>query len=190
MKSRAVVSLALAAALGCGLTACNYISPQRTTEWYAASDGVNLEAGGLSLRNLMIVVPTETASPAGGSTGQLVGAVVNPGKEQGTLKITGEGISPITIQIPAGQDLVQLSFGEGESVPVQGSKLTPGTMLELTFTPSTGSSASIEVPVLDGTLKEYSTIAPTGAASPTSLPSTTAGATPGATEQATETPQP
>lgn len=56
MKFRAAVSLTLAAAVGLGLTGCNYISPQRTATKYAASDGANADFGQVKLRNGLLVV--------------------------------------------------------------------------------------------------------------------------------------
>lgn len=168
MKSRAVVSIALAAALGVSLSACNYFAPQRTTAQYSASDGVHATAGELELRNLMVIAPAAEQGE-GATSAVLVGAVSNPSREATTLTASYEG-GTAEIAIPAGETLVSLSFGEGETVTLTGGEFVPGQELDVTFTPSgKGSSVEVAVPILDGTLAEYSTLVPTaGATAPAS----------------------
>ena len=55
MKVRIVVAAALALGVAFGTAGCNLIQPQATTTPYDASDGVGINVGDLSLRNLMII---------------------------------------------------------------------------------------------------------------------------------------
>lgn len=184
MKSRAVVSIALAAALGVSLSACNYFAPQRTTAEYAASDGVHVDAGAYQLRNLIVLAP-EAEGGKGAESATLVGAVVNSEGKAGSLTLSYEG-GQVEIQLPEGETFVPLSFGEGEQVQLTGAEFIPGQELDVTVTPKgQGGSAEIAVPILDGTLAEYSTLVPTQGAEPTSSPAATE---PGATDPAATQP--
>lgn len=183
MKSRAVVSIALAAAVGVSLSACNYFAPQRTTTQYAASDGVHINVGDLELRNLMILAPA-IENGQGAQTASLVGAVSNSSGSAGTLTLAYGGVQT-TIDLPAGEKYVRLSNGDGPEVTLSGTEFVPGQTIAMTFTPSRAvggndaNSSAIDVPVLDGTLREYSTLLPTPSTDPSMVPAPTDG--PGAT---------
>lgn len=173
MKYRAVVSLALAAALGAGLTACNYMSPQRTSDMYAASDGVHVTAGQIQVRNAMLLTDGEHTSKA-----SLLASVVNHTNEAASITIAVEGSSSESVQLPKSESLVQLGTKDGEKIEFSGD-FKPGQTVKVTFTPNSGETASVEVPVLDGTLVEYSTLVPTHAATPSTSASPSATPTTG-----------
>ena len=58
MKSRALASIALGAAVILGTAGCSMISPQATTIHYAAAEGVNVpaSAGPITARNVFFVI--------------------------------------------------------------------------------------------------------------------------------------
>lgn len=178
MKFRAVASIALAAAVAAGLAGCNLISPLSTTIQYDASDGVGLTVGSIDLRNVLILVDGESENP---TSGALVAAIVNQSGADGTVTITGEGGVSATVPVTADPNFTKVGYGDGPTVTLDGLNLPPGGTVELTFTSPDGSTGSVEVPVLDGILAEYSTLAPTA-------PAATAPATPAATPGATEAP--
>lgn len=179
MKFRAAASIALAAAVAAGLAGCNMISEQRTTTSYSASDGVAVSVGDFELRNLMVLTDGESFET---TTGSLVGAVVNHSGDAGSISISA-GSARAQVAVPSESGLVPIGYNDGEQVMLTGAKLQVGGTVELTFTAGGGSTVTAHVPVLDGTLAEYSTLVPT-------TPATQAPATPGttATPGATETP--
>lgn len=158
MKYRAVASVALAAALAGGLAGCNLVSPQSTTIQYDASDGVGLSVGDLELRNILILVNPETEGPQ--TTGSLIGTVVNHAEIAGVIDVTIDGAAA-QIPIDPQTGLTQVGYGDGEQILLEGAVLELGGDAEVTFTGPTGSTETIAVPVLDGTLDEYSTLVPT-----------------------------
>ncbi|GGA62884.1 hypothetical protein GCM10011490_11710 [Pseudoclavibacter endophyticus] len=182
MKFRAVASVALAAALAGGLAGCNLISPLATTIEYAASDGVHVTVGDLELRNIMILVDAEgDTTPTAGS---FVGTIVNHADDAGSVTITTESA---TAQLPldASQPLTHIGYGDGPQVLIEGVQLEPGSTIDVTFTGPGGTTETKKVPVLDGTLAEYSTLLPQAPEPTPTLPAPTA--TPGAEGNATGT---
>lgn len=168
MKTRAVASIAIAVALGFGLTACNYISPQRTTMQYDASDGVSAVVGDLEVRNALFLIDPEKGEGTA-EVASLLFAVVNHTGEAAEFTISvGGSNTQTTIVVPAGETLVPVGYGEGQSIIIEGTEFVGGSTHVVTFTPSEGGSTTVNVPVLDGTLAEYSTLLPTVA--PTTIP--------------------
>lgn len=185
MKIRAAASIALAAALATGLAGCNFLSPQRTQTIYDASDGVSATVGDIELRNALILVDGD--EPVA-DTGRLLVAVVNHSGEAGTINVTTQGVSTV-IEVTAEPGLTPIGYGDGAEVVLSGTELAPGGSLEVTFTGGAGASDTVRVPILDGTLAEYSTLVPTTAATPSLLPvpaATGEPTEPSATEEAAE----
>ena len=177
MKFRAAASVALAAAVALGLAGCNMISPQRTTMSYDASDGVSASVGDFELRNVLVLVDQQGAETP--TSGKLVLTVVDAARKGGSIKVAAPGAAT-TITVPANQPVTTVGFGEGaEQITIDGVDLAPGGLVELTFTAAGGSSETVAVPILDGTLAEYATLLPTAPAP--EAPDATATGTPGAT---------
>lgn len=181
MKFRAAASIALAAAVAAGLAGCNMISEQRTTMAYDASDGVGVNVGDFELRNLIVLTDGESFEV---TSGDLIAAVVNHSGKAGTISVSA-GSARAQIAVPGENGLTPVGYNDGEKVTLDGLDAQLGGTVEVTFTAGGGSTVTAQVPVLDGTLAEYSTIVPTGA--PTESPATPAPAAP-ATPGATETP--
>ena len=110
--------------------------------------------GPIGLRNMMIVA--ESAD----STGRLLGAVVNSSNSPVQLSLTGSG-STATITVPADG---QIRFeDEANKTTVDRPGASPGALVNVTVRVN-NESADVRVPVLDGTLPEYSSYVPTPAA--------------------------
>lgn len=166
-----------AVALTLTLSGCSAGNPITTAKPYSASDGVRLDLGGqISAANLMIVWPSRDGP------GVLLGALTN---RSGTAtivtitnKVTIDGLptpaagAEFTVAVPlaAGQTiLLGTTGGLPTSVPMSNAALGGLLGLELS-TPESGRQ-SVSVPVLDGTLPEYSTVSPSPSASPGASPS-------------------
>jgi hypothetical protein len=168
-----------AAALMLMLSGCSAVNPITTGKQYSASDGVRLELGGqVGAANLMVVSPSRTGP------GVLLGALTNRTDAATTVTITNKVVidglaSPaaseeFTAEVPlaAGQTvLLGTAGGFPTSIPISHAPVGGLLGLELS-TPESGRQ-SVSVPVLDGTLPEYSTISPRPTPSPSPTPSAT-----------------
>ncbi|GGD00309.1 hypothetical protein GCM10011512_28940 [Tersicoccus solisilvae] len=162
-----VASLSVLAATG-----CQAVNQQATQMSYDASDGVSASAGDVQARNLFV------AAAAEGSPARLGGAFFNDADRESTVSLRGASGTQVQVKVPAsGEYYLQqepaVNIGEVDQ--------RPGSMVELTMTESvSGTSTTVRVPVVDGTLSEYRTLVP-GTPSPTG----TASATPTATSSET-----
>ncbi|WDH78143.1 DNA modification methylase [Microbacterium esteraromaticum] len=153
IASRLVAAVALGAVVALGTTGCTFMTNQATTIDYSPSDGVNVDAtgGDIVVRNAMVIATED------GSTGNLVGAFVNTGDKSGRLNIDIAG-TMLTVRVPAG-DSVSLG-ADKDPLPIDGLNVMPGSNVEALFVSGNGEAAATEIPVLDGTLPEYSDLVP------------------------------
>ncbi|WP_207345283.1 hypothetical protein [Arthrobacter sp. E3] len=157
--------LSLIAAIGIGamtFTGCSATNPQSTTMEVAVSDGVNLNLGSLELRNVLVI------SKAEGSPGRVLGTFYNKADSDITLTISGAQGSQTEITVKPSMPLVL--NGESDKAILSTMGAAPGAVetLELRSSGAASETATLEVPVLDGTLSEYKNMVPT--AEPTSTP--------------------
>ncbi|MET0844174.1 MAG: hypothetical protein ABWY23_10000 [Mycetocola sp.] len=154
MKARLIASVVLAASVVLGTSACNLVAPQATTNHYDASDGVSGRTGDLKIRNAMIIVDEN------GTDGNLVASVTNGGDAQSLSIQFGEGEdATVTTAIP---ERSTVSFGTSEDDPIllEGIHAEAGSMVEVFFQYGNETGVEILVPVLDGSLEEYSDLVP------------------------------
>ncbi len=148
-------ALTLLASTGCGA-----INEQATTKSYSASDGIVANVGPIGLRNVMVVA--ESAD----SSGRLLGTVVNSSNSPVQLSLTGSG-STATVTVPADG---QIRFeDEANKTTVDRPGAAPGALANVTVRVN-NESADVRVPVLDGTLPEYSSYVPSPAATKSAAP--------------------
>lgn len=156
MKARAVAAIALSGALALGLSGCNLWLDVETQRSYEPSDGVSVDVGDLQVRNLMVISED-------GELGNLLGAVVNT---------TGSPIN-FTVQWDAAGSYHEVALtadayststvGVDEQQLISPLDAIPGSLLEVVVH-TADDQKGILVPVLDGTLAEYSDAIPTPAA--------------------------
>ncbi len=152
MISRRLASLALGTAIVLGATGCSMVSPQATTIPYSASDGVNVpESGPLQVRNALVV------SDESGATGNFVAAIVNDTDSAQTLNVGVSG-AVATVRVPA-RSVVSLG-ADAEPLLLESLGTTPGHYVEIAFQSGDGAGVEIAVPVLDGTLPQYTDLVP------------------------------
>ncbi len=177
MKIRAAASLLVAAGLVTGLAACDAVTPQWTTHSYAPSDGVNGTAGPVQIRNALLITD-------GGVRASLVVGLVNTTTSPAsvTVQYTSEG-SPKTasVTVPSGE-LLSVGPDREETIILDGVSAEPGALFPLYMSVG-GKGTQLQVPVLDNSLREYSTLTP-------SAPSPTMSTGTGATETPTPSPLP
>jgi hypothetical protein len=162
-------ALTLLASTGCGA-----INEQATTKAYSASDGIVANVGPIGLRNVMVVAESED------SAGRLLGTVVNTSDSPVQLSLTGSG-STATVTVPADG---QIRFeDEANKTTVDRPGAAPGALANVTVRVN-NESADVRVPVLDGTLPEYSSYVPTPAPTESAAPTETPAPTDEPTDQA------
>lgn len=161
---------------------CSAVNEQATTRHYSASDGIVTSVGPVNVRNMLIV-----AEDANG-TGRVLGTVVNTSDSPVQLSLTAASANT-SVTIPADG---QIKFeDEQHATTLQPAGGDPGAVVAVTLKVNSASSEA-SVPVVDGSLAEYSqylhTPAPSESASPNVSPSAESTAT--STEEATATPTP
>ena len=177
--------LSLIAAIGIGamaFTGCSAINEQSTTRVYSASDGVRLDLGQLELRNVMIV------SEAADAPGRVAGTFYNQSASDITLTISGAAGSQTEIVVKPGTPTILSTTGDEHILSTVAN--APGALepLELRLSGASSETASLNVPVMNGTLKEYKNLIPTIAPSPEPTVAATDAATAEASAEATTAP--
>ncbi|WP_028280416.1 hypothetical protein [Arthrobacter sp. H5] len=154
-KKRAQQAVAAGAAVFAilGATGCAAVNPQATTIQYAASDGIVDSVGPVLLRNVLIITSDE------GEPGTLLGTLFNESDSAVQVTIDGENESS-QITIPAEGKYVFEDEVDDDGT-LQGVSEIPGALVDLDFTVNS-ESATIRVPVLDGTLEAYREYVPGG----------------------------
>jgi len=155
VKSRFIASIALGAAVVLGATGCTFITPQSTTIVYSPSDGVTVEGSKpLEVRNALIIANDE------GTAGNLVAAVVNPTDGDLTLRMEiGEDRVPQSIRVPA-NSVVSLGGDGTPPLELDDFRAEPGTNIPIYFQSGNVNGVQTDVPVMDGSLPYYKTLAP------------------------------
>ncbi|MDJ0318039.1 MULTISPECIES: hypothetical protein [Arthrobacter] len=166
--------LSLIAAIGVGamtFTGCSAINQQSTTLVYSASDGVRLDMGQLELRNVLII------SDAAGAPGRVIGTFYNQSDSDITLTFNGAAGAQTEISVKPGTPLVLNDKADKAILSTVAQR--PGSLetLELSQSGAGSESATLKVPVLDGTLAEYKNLVPTPEATTKAAMEPTAEAT-------------
>jgi hypothetical protein len=167
-----------AAAIGVGLlsvTGCGFVNAQQTSHQYSASDGVRADLGKLQLRNILIVASGEK------EPGRVIGAVFNQSNSDATLTLSGANGAQTEIPVKAMSETYLNDTADAAILSTAG--VIPGGLTPVTIR-SGSDSATINVPVVNGTLPEYAKYLPSPSATPSG------SATPGATGTATSSATP
>ena len=144
-----------AAAIGVGLlsvTGCGFVNAQQTTHQYSASDGIKADLGPLQLRNILIVASGEN------EPGRVIGAVFNTSATDATLTVSGANGAQTEIPVKANGETFLTDTADAAILSTAG--VIPGGLVPVTIR-SGSDSATVNVPVLDGTLPEYAKYLPT-----------------------------
>lgn len=137
------------------LTSCGYINPQQTSHQYSSSDGIRTDLGPLQLRNLMII------SAGSDKPGRVIGAVYNTSSKDVKLTINGAAGSQTQVSVK-GSSHTLLNDSTEEAI-LSSTGGIPGSLVDVKIEEDgTGLSAPVKVPVLDGTLNEYTKYLPAG----------------------------
>jgi hypothetical protein len=165
-----------------GTTGCNLYAPQATTIQYDASDGVSGDVGDLAIRNAILL--TED-----GENANLLVHVVNSSDEDIELRVQYQGVEEkvnrnVTI---LADSTTEIGVEGGENLAVEGLNATAGSLFPVFFQYGDLTGTELLVPVLDGSLAEYSSLVPTGTPAP-SATATPEATVPSPTPEATTVP--
>lgn len=155
VRTRAVVSVAVAALVLFGTTACNFVAPQATTESYAPSDGTETTVGDLKVLNAIVL--TEDGEQA-----SLVASVVNSSNSSVQLNLQYESGSQKVDQklsVRAGQTQ-NIGGEDGTEIVFENIDAKPGDLFPVYLQYGDFEGKQLLVPVLDGTLPEYEALLP------------------------------
>lgn len=175
-RALAVSAMALAAlATASGCTATN---AQQTAEPYSPGAAAATTVGSVHVAGLFVAT-------AGDGPAALVARIVNSGNGPASVEISDQGGSGLSGSFTVDPSATLEVGPGGQQVRVEDLDATPGQVLQMTVD-ADGSSTTLAVPVLDGTLEQYAQYVPT--ATPTSSP--TAAVTSSPTASGTRTGSP
>lgn len=185
MRVRIAASVALAASLLLSTTACSFFDAQSTLKQYAPSDGVDATVGQVKVRNAMLLSKD-------GTNASLLINLINGGTTTVNVLIQYDGTAAdgttgkvdTRIQLDAGE---VRTFGSSDTrqLILKGINSKPGSLFPVYVQYGVQTGQEMMVPVLDGSLPEYSTLLPSPL--PTSTPSVAPTMTPVPSPSATPT---
>ena len=144
---RTLALVALAVALP--LAGCSATNPIQTERPYSPSDGIRATLGPVQTTNLL-VVGTAKGAPAAVS-----GGLVNTGADPQTVTVTVSGETS-TFTLPGnGSVLVGTGSGTGRTMRIASLDVDPGSLATVTLKVPSAGSATVQVPVVDGSTPQY-----------------------------------
>jgi len=154
VRRRAVASVAVAALVLLGTSACNFVAPQATLEVYDASDGTSTTVGDVKVLNAMLF--TEEGEEA-----NLVASIVNESNTRVQLKLQYEsGADAVDKRFTVGAGEVQDLGPDDLDMTLEDISAKPGDLFPVYVQYGDVEGKQMLVPVLDGTLPEYADLMP------------------------------
>jgi len=153
VRARAT-SILLAAAVVATASGCTFTAAQTNQLGYDPSDGFGAEVGDVAIRNALLITDD-------GETANLLINFINEGTRNVAVTTSwetadGRRVSR-NVYLSAG---TTRSYGEGTRIILSGIDATVGSQFPVYFQYGDEEGTSIEVPVLDDTLAEYSDLLP------------------------------
>ena len=169
-----VTALAVSTALVLGTTGCSLNHNVESLQSYSPSDGADATSDGVKALNLIYLTQTNTDTTAP-EVGALIGSFVNTTSKpvQLRLQLTEDGSSDSTVVLSQKREWVSdviapgakfdLGYNENPALAAlllkDGDKVaTPGSLVTVWFGVLNGEGVQVRVPVLDGTLDQYSAL--------------------------------
>lgn len=175
MNARAAMSIVLAGVTAAVLAGCGFVTPIATQFQYDPSDGVSTAVGDVTVQNVLVL--TED-----GEDGNLLFTAVNHSESSVDLGlqylVDGTKVD-LTLELDA-KSSTNFGFGDDGQLLLEGIDTPAGSLIALYFQYGNEVGSQIDVPVLDGSLEQYTPYLPTPAPTPT--PTETATAVPEPTE--------
>jgi hypothetical protein len=150
---RALATSTLAATLLLGTAGCGIFVDTATLNPYSASDGLNLDVGGLQLRNVLVI--TDESGDA-----SLVFTIVNDTTNVQYLTVELRTETPVDLTIVANEGLTKVGLADGNPAIATGTALKAGQYVDIYFQYGGEDGVTIAIPVLDGSHSLYAPYAP------------------------------
>lgn len=169
VKTRITASVVLMAGVALGTTGCGFGATQATSIAYDASDGTSGTVGELELRNGLLVSED-------GETANLLLSVVNLSDKAVQLNVQYEadGGKVTARETVAAQTTVTIGSTDAPEILLENIDSQPGALFPVFMQYGDETGVELLLPVLDGSLTEYSTLVPVAPkATPTVTPTPT-----------------
>jgi ABC-type glycerol-3-phosphate transport system substrate-binding protein len=150
---RALASTTLAATLLLGTAGCGIFVDAATLKPYSASDGLNVDVGGLQLRNVLVI--TDESGDA-----SLVFTVVNNTTEVQNLAVQFRTGTPVDLAIVANEGITKVGLADDNPAIATGTALKAGQYVDIYFQYGGEDGVLMAIPVLDGSHSLYAPYAP------------------------------
>ena len=151
-RTFAVAVLAVALPFVGGIAGCSATNPIQTERPYSPSDGVRASLGPLQTTNLLVV------GTAKGSAAAVSGGLVNTGADPLTVSVSVSGEST-TFTVPGnGSVLIGTGSGTGRTMAISSLDVDPGSLTTVTLKVPSAGSSTVQVPVVDGSLPQYTAV--------------------------------
>ena len=164
---RVAASAAVTALVAGVLSGCMFVTPQQTARSYTPSDGINATLGAVKVRNVLLV--TEDGQQANmlgvlSNSGDVAASVTlqydtASGSESTTLAVPARGV--LSLRPNADEQVATSVTTQARAVQLDGLDATPGGLLDVGLTVSGEEPVTLRVPVLTGSLSEYTGLVPT-----------------------------
>ena len=172
MNIRALATTTLAATLLLGTAGCGIFVDTATLNPYSASDGLNVDVGGLQLRNVLVI--TDESGDA-----SLVFTIVNDTTNVQYLTVELRTDTPVDLTIVANEGLTKVGLADDNPAIATGTALKAGQYVDIYFQYGGQDGVTMSIPVLDSTNPLYAPYAPSlFVPEPVVTPSATPSATP------------
>ncbi|WIB70454.1 hypothetical protein [Curtobacterium sp. MCBD17_026] len=191
MRPRVLVSVAVAATIALGATGCEFMSPAHTADIKQITDGVDVSAGKVDVRNALLISDD-------GESARFIGTLVNNDDQDDYTVSIEVGGDTQTVDVPANThvDLAMASgagsddessvqegdttqgttAGDAEPIVFDNADAKPGSLVKVYFSYPDAEGVSANVPVLTSSQEEYQTLAPSPTPTPTSTSPSESGA--------------
>ena len=153
MNIRALATTTLAATLLLGTAGCGIFVDAATLNPYSASDGLNVDVGGLQLRNVLVI--TDESGDA-----SLVFTIVNDTTNVQYLTVELRTDTPVDLTIVANEGLTKVGLADDNPAIATGTALKAGQYVDIYFQYGGQDGVTMAIPVLDGTYELYAPYAP------------------------------
>jgi len=161
VRARIAATVVVAASLLLSTAGCSFFAPQATLKRYDPSDGVGATVGQVKVRNALLLTKD-------GQVASFLVNLVNDGEKtvnvliqyNGTTASGTSGKVDTRVQLDAGE---VKTFGSSETRQLifTGIDSKAGSLFPVFVQYGTQTGEQLLVPVLDGSLSEYSTLLPT-----------------------------
>jgi hypothetical protein len=155
VRARVAASAVLAALLAVTLAGCNFFTPQATLKPYDASDGVSTVVGDVHISNALVLSED-------GVSGNLLFTAVNNSRKSVDLTVQYDSLgkrTDLTVEVAAGSS-AQFGFGDDGQLFLTAIDTKPGALMPIYFQYGDEQGKQLMVPVLDGSLEQYSPFLP------------------------------